>query len=162
MNLYEKEASSNFSFEYNTTSYSKQILSEKGTKRCIEDLMAIFGYHSTDWLRNYKFINNETPDLTKAFKIIENVYVAKGYASTDSDMHLKVQRINASKDDFFDYDFENGTDPYQGLPVTDVTYTIKNEKDEAFCMYGFGYYVNRAFQQLLGKRAYSRDKRRSF
>ena len=28
MNLYEKEASSNFSFEYNTTSYSKQILSE--------------------------------------------------------------------------------------------------------------------------------------
>ena len=109
---------------------SKQILSEKGTKRCIEDLMAIFGYHSTDWLRNYKFINNETPDLTKAFKIIENVYVAKGYTSTDSDMHLKVQRINASKDDFFDYDFENGSDPYQGLPVTDVTYTIKNEKDE--------------------------------
>lgn len=116
---------------------SKQILAEKGTKRCIEDLMALFGYHSTDWLKNYYGSLNGV-DLTKAFTILEYVYVAKGYAYQDSkinadNMHLLVQNMNSLKDNYLDDNSENdiGTDPYQGLPVTDVTYTVYDDEGKS-------------------------------
>lgn len=114
---------------------SKQILAEKGTKRCIEDLMALFGYHSTDWLKKY-YGNLNNVDLTKAFTILEYVYVAKGYAYEDIDtgikpeeMHTLVYNMNTRKDGYINDDSENSEiDLYQGLPVTDVTYIIYDEQ----------------------------------
>ena len=110
---------------------SKQILSEKGTKRCIEDLMALFGYHSTDWLRSYYGplnTNNEKWDekfLRKAFMMIEYVYVADGYAfEEDADTIVEeVRFLNSLKDNSTADESEN-TDvtPYDGLPIVEVTY----------------------------------------
>ena len=108
---------------------SKQILAEKGTKRGIEDLMALFGYHSTDWLRKY---NNgsltDGPHLRKAYVAIEYVYVADGYAFDENPdtIHNEVQRLNAMKDNFVNDDLEmNNFDPYKGLPVVEVNYDGK-------------------------------------
>lgn len=110
---------------------SKQILSEKGTKRCIEDLMALFGYHSTDWLRNYYGPLNgsnqkwDERHLRKAFTMIEYVYVADGYAyEEDADTIVEeVRFLNSLKDNNNADESENiNVNPYNGLPVAEVTY----------------------------------------
>lgn len=106
---------------------SKNILSKKGTKQAIEDLMALFGYHSIDWLN--KYYNNNIPEnlLTKAFDIIEYVYIADGYAyGHDANTIISnVKRLNQLKDNF---NIENINNPdnlindYEGLPVLEATY----------------------------------------
>lgn len=107
---------------------SKYILSKKGTKQCIEDLMAIFGYHSTDWLKRY-YGSLMPKNLRKAYILTEHTYVANGYASnkTSDDVIRNVKRINQLKDS---YDIEGINNPdsivddYQGLPVAEVDLTI--------------------------------------
>jgi hypothetical protein len=110
---------------------SRPILSEKGTKRCIEDLMAIFGYHSTDWLRRYYgklTSSNDSWDeklLRKAFMMIEYVYVADGYAFEEDDNTIcqEVKYLNSLKDNNKSDESESGEDnDYYGLPVAEATY----------------------------------------
>lgn len=112
---------------------SKQIFAEKGTKRCIEDLMAIFGYHSTDWLRRYYGPLNSSnkgfnvDQLRHAYIPIEYVYVAKGYANTEDPDTVcdRVKILNGYKDNY-DGNVEGMSyDPYQGLPVAEVSYNNK-------------------------------------
>lgn len=103
---------------------SKQILAEKGTKKCIEDLMALFGYHSTDWLRRY-YGKLDEKYLRRAFVMIEYVYVADGYAFDENPdtVYSQVRYLNSIKDNFEDDDIENDNfDPYKGLPVVEVNY----------------------------------------
>jgi hypothetical protein len=108
---------------------SRHILAEKGTKRCIEDLMGVFGYHSVDWLKSYpgKFVNGKynPDDLRHAFILIEYVYVANGYAynKTATDVIENVKRLNQLKDTFSNEDINSdyGFDEYQGLPVVEVS-----------------------------------------
>lgn len=116
---------------------SKQIFEQKGTKRGLEDLMAIFGYHSVDWIKRYKDINgiNNHPDgnldatnmYKRSFLPIEYVYVADGYAhnKTADEVRIKVQEINTLKDNFTSEDINNEgvvMNYYQGLPVAEVEY----------------------------------------
>lgn len=108
---------------------SKQILSQKGTKKAIEDLMAIFGYHSVDWLNRYNSINSgvlSNNDYKKAFLLIEHVYVTTGYAyGKDGDTVVnRVKELNTLKDSFNDENINNDNIPidyYQGIPVTEAT-----------------------------------------
>ena len=78
---------------------SSNILSKKGTKQAIEDLMGIFGFHTTDWYIKYKnyhyndgFVDesigvgqDDINDLDiikgKLFSIEEYVYVVNGLRS---------------------------------------------------------------------------------
>lgn len=104
---------------------SKNIFAEKGTKKAIEDLLAIFGLHSTDWLMNY-YGKLEEKHLRKAFSLIEFVYVADGYIYDKSAEEIvpQVKKINALKDNFDDSGSEDlyyKLDEYQGLPVAEVT-----------------------------------------
>lgn len=107
---------------------SKNILSKKGTKQGIEDLMAIFGYHSVDWLVRYYGNNINEDFLTKAFILIEHVYVADGY-SFDYDSNTvvsNVKRLNQLKDNFDITNINNDEmNEYEGLPVAEVTYNNK-------------------------------------
>lgn len=107
---------------------SKNILLKKGTKQAIEDLMALFGYHSLDWLIRYYGNNVDKKFLTKAFIMIEYVYIADGYAyGYDAEQVMSnVKRINMLKDNFNienidDYDYND----YDGLPVTEAIYNNK-------------------------------------
>lgn len=107
---------------------SKQILSKKGTKQCIEELLSIFGYHSTDWIRKYtsdKKTFNER--LRKAYVAIEYVYVANGYSfNVDADEFCNNVKYTNSLKDNFNGDYESGNhNPYQGLPVVEVNYGDK-------------------------------------
>lgn len=107
---------------------SKGILSRKGTKRCIEDLMGVFGFHSTDWIKKYyKNIDKPADIWKKAFIAVEYVYVAHGYWGADeTNFHENVEYINSLKDNYSNADIENDTfNPYQGLPVAEVTYGDK-------------------------------------
>lgn len=104
---------------------SKNILAKKGTKQAIEDLLSIFGYQSTDWLRRYYNNNIPVEQFKKAYTIIEYVYVADGYIlDEDPDVFLnEVRRINALKDNFFNEGLESDEpfDYFQGLPVAEVS-----------------------------------------
>lgn len=104
---------------------SKNIFSSKGTKRCIEDLMAIFGYHSTDWLRKY-YSELKDKDLRKAFVIDEYIYVANNYNKNPYQTFAeKVKSANSLKDNFIIDSVEDPNfivDDYQGLPVVEVNY----------------------------------------
>ena len=107
---------------------SKRIFAEKGTKRAIEDLMAVFGFHSMDWFKNYYGKNLKENQLKNAFAVIEYVYVANGYANSDKvtpeKMVDRVKSINQLKDNFNYEEINNPEafiDDYQGLPVTEVT-----------------------------------------
>lgn len=107
---------------------SKEILSRKGTKRGIEDLMAVFGFHSTDWIKKYyKNINKPTDIWKKAFIAVEYVYVVNGYWGADETVfHENVEYINSLKDNYSTADIENNSfNPYQGLPVAEVSYGDK-------------------------------------
>ena len=108
---------------------SKKIFAEKGTKKAIEDLMAIFGYHSTDWLKRYYGKLNAN-DLRKAYMMIEFVYVADSYSNKHNPETIatNVKQLNQLKDNYNIEDINNPyaiTDEYQGLPVTEVTYDGK-------------------------------------
>lgn len=103
---------------------SKKILSKKGTKQAIEDLLSIFGYHSTDWLtRYYGKVSDE--HLRKAYSLIEYVYVADGYVFNEAPETVltEVKRINSLKDNFRNEGLESDEpfDYYQGLPVAEAT-----------------------------------------
>ena len=106
---------------------STQILSSKGTKRGIEDLMGVFGYHSTDWLRRYHGgrIPVDSDDLRRAFILYEYVYVVDSYAEGINGEELveNVQRINQLKDNFPTENINNDEllDMYYGLPVAEIT-----------------------------------------
>lgn len=114
---------------------SKYILSKKGTKQCIEDLMAIFGYHSTDWIRRYYGKLENSPYLRKSYILTETTYVANGYSSnkTPEDVLNNVKRINQLKDS---YNIENINsedgfiDPFQGLPVAEISTNIPNDSND--------------------------------
>jgi hypothetical protein len=106
---------------------SKQILAKKGTKQCIEDLMALFGYHSTDWLRRY-YGTLQNKHLRKAFIAIEYVYVADGYAFNENADTIceEVKQLNVLKDNFYDNNVDDYEyNPYKGLPVAEVNYDNK-------------------------------------
>lgn len=114
---------------------SKHIFSKKGTKQGIEDLMAVFGYHSTDWLRRY-YGSLLPMHLRKAYILSEHTYVANGYASnkTDDDFVNNVKRINQLKDSF-DIDGINNPDGYyddlQGIPVAEINTTIPSDSTQS-------------------------------
>lgn len=103
---------------------SKQIFSSKGTKRCIENLLAIFGFHSMDWLKKY-YDNLNSNKLRKAYIIQEHVYVANDYKTgvNPETVANDVKRINQLKDNYSNDDINNlynNTNEYQGLPLAEV------------------------------------------
>ena len=107
---------------------SKQILSQKGTKKALEDLMAVFGYHSVDWLNRYQALNDGTIDdnaYKKAFLPIEYVYVADGYAfgKNGDEVVQRVKELNILKDSFSNDDINNNDiaiNYFQGIPVIEA------------------------------------------
>lgn len=107
---------------------SKDILKRKGTKRGIEDLLSLFGFHSFDWLTR-KYSNN-VPDkeFRKSFIINEYVYVTDGYVKptgiTNDEICENVKRINQLKENFNTDEINNPDNTinyYQGLPVAEVS-----------------------------------------
>lgn len=106
---------------------SKSILKEKGTKRCIEDLLAIFGFHSYDWF--VKYYDNPCKNeklFEKSYIIVENVYVANGYANSETpeDTLNSVKRLNQLKDNYIIGDINDVNsfiDVYDGIPVAEAT-----------------------------------------
>ena len=107
---------------------SKNIFAKKGTKQAIEDLLAVFGYHSTDWIRKHLKITNIPsiePSLRKAYMMFEYSYVTNGYNNDKSGTTLvnKVREINQLKDNFPTEDINNDQviDFYYGLPVAEVS-----------------------------------------
>ena len=131
---------------------SKHIFAKKGTKQGIEDLMAVFGYHSVDWIKRYRDYNDiyEHPDgnldsniYRKSFLMIEQVYIADSYAYDidGEEMRDKVLELNQLKDSFSNEDMLNDNvdlNYYQGLPVAEVTIGDKTQlvpwfdKDESY------------------------------
>ena len=119
----------NFEFMRRLKLNSKYILREKGTKKCIEDLLAIFGFHSCDWLNKYykEGIDNENAfSLKKAFILKEYVYITRGYnrsPDTYKDIIEDTKRLNQLKDsyDISDInDIDATIDLYKGLPVAEA------------------------------------------
>ena len=119
---------------------SKNILSSKGTKRCVEDLLGIFGFHSTDWLKKYYNIisckydgckkNPSSEDYKKSYILKEYVYVANGYNhNIDPDIIVnEVKRINQLKDNYNINginDTNNSFNEFQGIPVAEVMFGNK-------------------------------------
>lgn len=129
---------------------SNAILNAKGTKRSIEMLFALFGYHSIDFIqkRLYRDANNNVlhwDDLPQSeqrkmykstFTMNEYIGVAYnktvptnpfyGYIKCDNQL---TRKINAKKDDYtIEYGDFNSVDEIelQGLPVKPVTITLDN------------------------------------
>ena len=106
---------------------SKGIFSKKGTKQSIEELMAIFGYHSTDWLKSY-YGGLPHEMCRKAFIINEYVDNITGYSGFDKNIDKKeyayiIEQLNAKKDTFSNEDSNNPDgviDEYQGIAVAEV------------------------------------------
>lgn len=131
---------------------SKQIFSKKGTKQAIEELLAVFGLHSTDWIRrchlpNIRFIGPDT-DLTseitdlkihkdvlsKAFEITETYKTVIGYKGSEVNTFVDdVKKINQLKDTFDTESINNDEllNPLEGLPVAEA-YGI-NENGQEVC-----------------------------
>ena len=116
---------------------NKSILNKKGTKQAIEELMSLFGFHSTDWLKTYNSYYGEDVDKhrQKAFMIKEYTYVATSHnfnatvtgITSGMTMVDAVKTVNQLKDNFDieDINYGNGYfDEYQGLPVAEVTITV--------------------------------------
>ena len=99
---------------------SKFILNKKGTKQAIEDLMGVFGYHSTNWLRKYYGGLPNNACLSKTFEIKEVSY-STGILN-DNTIIDKIQKINELKEGFFDENINTdiSINPYQGLPVAEA------------------------------------------
>lgn len=106
---------------------SKSILSKKGTKQSIEELMAIFGFHSTDWLKSY-YGGLPHEMCRKAFIIDEYVDNITDYSGFSNNIDKKeypyiIQQLNAKKDTFSNEDSNNPDgviDEYQGIAVAEV------------------------------------------
>lgn len=127
-----KASDANIEFMRRLKLNSKNILSAKGTKRCIEDLLAVFGFHSKDWLE--KYYPNPGSRLKKSYIMKEFVYVAYGYNkinnfnSNINDYIDAVKRINQLKNSYTNDGIEspdNYVDEFQGLPVVEVEYNGK-------------------------------------
>ena len=113
---------------------SRAILSAKGTKRSIEMILALFGYHSYDYTRNslHTVIRNGNEVILKwnqlsseekgnilknVYDISEYVYVAKEDSSCFTEGYTDVVKgLNQSK---LNYDVAD-SDELQGLPVREV------------------------------------------
>ena len=76
----------------------KGILSKKGTKQAIEELMSIFGFHSVDWIRKYY---NALPEdkCRKSFIIKEYVDHVTGYNGFNTGIDLSERRGAFSRRD---------------------------------------------------------------
>ena len=108
---------------------SKNILSSKGTKRSIEDLLTIFGFHSTDWVIKY-YGNPTSEQLKKSYILKQYVYVANGYNNGVSPDNVtnEVKKINQLKDSYNIDDINNINsyhNEYQGIPVAEVMFGDK-------------------------------------
>lgn len=97
---------------------SKSILSKKGTKQSIEEIMSLFGFHSIDWINSYytkrieqlktligknpapeiksvlesefnRLTTEEEKALTKTFDLYEYVYIADDYKYTPEEGETK-------------------------------------------------------------------------
>lgn len=106
---------------------SKRVFRKKGTKMGIEDLLAVFGYHSLDWLRrskNVSIVKASDTDLRRAYVLHEYTYVVNGYAKDikGNDLISNVKRLNELKDSFPVENLNNDEyiDSYYGLPVAEV------------------------------------------
>ena len=103
---------------------SRNILAKKGTKQAIEDLLGVFGFHSTDWLKRY-YNGLKYKHLRNAYVIVEKVYIANGYGykNTAEETLENVKRLNQLKDNFNIDGIENeyGIDEFQGIPVTEAS-----------------------------------------
>lgn len=132
---------------------SKGILSSKGTKRCIEDLLAIFGFHSIDWLLKYYNVPT-SKELRSAYILNEYVYVANGYDNDTEKVDSiceNVKRINQLKDSYSidninSSDYSN--DEYQGIPVAEVMFDNKSRLVPWFDKNGV--YDNGMYFQMKG------------
>jgi hypothetical protein len=130
---------------------SSNILSKKGTKQAIEDLMGIFGFHTTDWYIKYKnyhyndgFVDesigvgqDDINDLDiikgKLFSIEEYVYVVNGLSgveTTDNEKMESIKSINELKKSFNidDINSDKELNPYYGLPVAEITVPLDNNE----------------------------------
>lgn len=128
---------------------SKQIFSKKGTKQAIEELLAVFGLHSTDWIRrchlpNTRFIasntdlSSEITDLeihkdilSKAFEITETYKMVTGYQGSELKNFVDdVKKINQLKDTFDTENINNDDllNSFEGLPVAEAYGVNENEK----------------------------------
>jgi hypothetical protein len=121
---------------------NRSILNKKGTKQAVEELMSLFGFHSTDWLKSYAYYYGENidPHRQKAFMIKEYTYVATSHnfetatSGIISGMTMvdSVKIVNQLKDNFNidNINYGNGYfDEYQGLPIAEVTITITIPRD---------------------------------
>lgn len=101
---------------------SKDILSKKGTKQGIEDLLSLFGFHSIEWLKSYyNVIPIESELYAKSYEIKEYVNVIETPYITNSDTITDIKTLNSQKNNYDDSG-ESGemVNPYQGLVITDV------------------------------------------
>lgn len=101
---------------------SKYIFSKKGTRQSIEDLMAIFGFHSVDWLNSYHLLTaKDKAYWAKSFIIKESIYKIKEI--TDDNLINKIKLLNSYKNEFNNESLNNpfgSYDPYQGLPLAEA------------------------------------------
>lgn len=130
---------------------SSNILSKKGTKQAIEDLMGIFGFHTTDWYIKYKnyhyndgFVDEsigvEQDDIndldiikSKLFSIEEYVYAVNGLSGveqTDNEKIESIKSINELKKSFNidDINSDKELNPYYGLPLAEITVPLEDNK----------------------------------
>jgi hypothetical protein len=128
---------------------SKQIFSKKGTKQAIEELLAVFGLHSTDWIRRCHLPNtrligpntnlsSEITDLeihkdilSKAFEITESYKMVTGYQGSEIKTFVDdVKKINQLKDTFDTEKINNDglLNSFEGLPVAEAYGLNENEK----------------------------------
>lgn len=129
---------------------SKQIFSKKGTKQAIEELLAVFGLHSTDWIRSCHLPNTRviTPStnlsseitdlqihkdiLSKAFEITESYKMVTGYQCSEIKTFVDdVKKINQLKDTFDTENINNDglLNSFEGLPVAEA-YGVNEEGKE--------------------------------
>lgn len=106
----------------------KGLLSKKGTKQAIEELMAIFGFHSTDWIDSYYGKNGFLNEYArKAYKIDEYVTHVSGYSGfpkvSQNEYANILKQLNVTKDTY-NGDFYNDPDAiiddYQGIAVAEL------------------------------------------
>lgn len=100
---------------------SGSILAKKGTKQGIEDLLAIFGYHSVNWLKQYYGTIPSSSELYALAYEIKEFNYKLNEIQTDEGTITDVKIINSEKTTYEDgAEDDTIVNPYQGLPVTDV------------------------------------------
>lgn len=130
---------------------SKNIFSSKGTKRCIESLLAIFGLHSTDWIEKY-YGKLDSKKIRNGFILKEFIYVSNGYSNNVNPDIIadRVREINHYKSSYIDEGGEGDVvvNQYQGLPVVEVFYDGKTRLVPWFNTYDT--YDNDMYFQMKG------------